>query len=126
MGFFLQPQADVLAGRLEGVEMLVRWRREDGRWKTPGSSCPSSKRTFISSVGSVICRWRTWPTICHDPNPPAMPERAYLEEPSMELRTINRMIPSKIRFTPTKMPTRMSDPAGHVTINNIAINTSHQ
>jgi len=49
--FFLQPQADVLAGRLEGVEMLVRWRRKDGRWNAPGK--------FMSVVeGDVQCAGR--------------------------------------------------------------------
>lgn len=34
--FFLQPQADVVAGHIDGAEMLARWRQEDGRWRGPG------------------------------------------------------------------------------------------
>lgn len=33
--FFLQPQADILDRRIDGVELLVRWRRPDGGWSFP-------------------------------------------------------------------------------------------
>lgn len=38
--FFLQPQGDAIAARLDGVEMLARWRRPDGRWDMPGKFMP--------------------------------------------------------------------------------------
>lgn len=36
IAFFLQPQADVVAGHIDGAEMLARWRQKDGRWRGPG------------------------------------------------------------------------------------------
>lgn len=38
--FFLQPQGDAIAGHVDGVEMLARWRRPDGRWDMPGKFMP--------------------------------------------------------------------------------------
>ncbi len=38
--FFLQPQADLVAGCIDGVEMLARWRQPDGRWLFPGKFMP--------------------------------------------------------------------------------------
>ncbi|MHB0888810.1 bifunctional diguanylate cyclase/phosphodiesterase [Acidithiobacillus sp.] len=40
IAFFLQPQADVVAGHIDGAEMLVRWRQQDGRWRNPGKFMP--------------------------------------------------------------------------------------
>ncbi|MCE5387662.1 MAG: EAL domain-containing protein [Acidithiobacillus sp.] len=44
--FFLQAQADILAGKLIGVEMLARWREDHGRWQSPGK--------FIATVEEDI------------------------------------------------------------------------
>lgn len=51
--FFLQPQADVLAGRIDGVEMLVRWRRDGRRWALPSGfiSVVEGDITLIRALG---------------------------------------------------------------------------
>lgn len=42
--FFLQPQVDLSTGKLDGAELLVRWRQRNGRWQFPGK--------FIADVES--------------------------------------------------------------------------
>ncbi len=44
--FWLQPQVDVRVGRVEGIEMLVRWKREEGM-VPPGAFIPEVEREPI-------------------------------------------------------------------------------
>nr|EES53677.1 MAG: diguanylate cyclase/phosphodiesterase with GAF sensor [Leptospirillum ferrodiazotrophum] len=61
--FWLQPQVDVRGGRVEGVEMLVRWKREEGM-VPPGTFIPEVERepALIRKLGchalSEACRLR--------------------------------------------------------------------
>ena len=61
--FWLQPQVDVRGGRVEGVEMLVRWKREEGM-VPPGVFIPEVERepALIRKLGchalSEACRLR--------------------------------------------------------------------
>ena len=51
--FFLQPQADILDRRIDGVELLARWRRPDGGWSFPKDfmSDVEDSRDLIRGLG---------------------------------------------------------------------------
>lgn len=51
--FWVQPQIDVRAGRIEGIEMLVRWKRNEGM-VPPGAFIPEVEREpmLIRKLGS--------------------------------------------------------------------------
>jgi len=40
INYFLQPQLDLASGRVDGVEVLARWRQPNGRWLFPGRFMP--------------------------------------------------------------------------------------
>ncbi|WP_308389096.1 bifunctional diguanylate cyclase/phosphodiesterase [Acidithiobacillus sp. AMEEHan] len=40
LAFFLQPKGDLLQHRVNGCEMLVRWRKPEGGWLGPGKFMP--------------------------------------------------------------------------------------
>ncbi|MGC8529432.1 MAG: sensor domain-containing phosphodiesterase [Leptospirillia bacterium] len=70
--FWLQPQVDVRGGRVEGVEMLVRWKREEGM-VPPGFFIPEVERepALIRKLGchalSEACRLRRELSSPHPP-----------------------------------------------------------
>lgn len=63
---YLQPQYDLRAGRAAAAEVLVRWRREDGKVLTPGNFIPLAEECgLISELTDLVleksCRQiRAW------------------------------------------------------------------
>ena len=60
--FFLQPQCDIMKGKIVGAESLVRWRKSDKTMVSPGVFVPVMERNgFISDldkyVWDKVCKW---------------------------------------------------------------------
>jgi len=54
LAFFLQPQADLIAGRIDGAELLARWRGQDGRWIFPAKFMPDIEQdTHLARVMGI-------------------------------------------------------------------------
>lgn len=60
--FFLQPQCDIMHGKIVGAESLVRWKRGNNSIVSPGIFVPVMERNgFISDldryIWDLVCEW---------------------------------------------------------------------
>jgi EAL domain-containing protein (putative c-di-GMP-specific phosphodiesterase class I)/FixJ family two-component response regulator len=52
---YYQPQVDVAAGRIVGLEALIRWPRPNGGFVSPGEFIPAAERLgLIEAIGSWV------------------------------------------------------------------------
>ncbi|MBU2753235.1 GGDEF domain-containing protein [Acidithiobacillus sp. CV18-2] len=58
LAFFLQPKGDLLQQRINGCEMLVRWRKPEGGWLGPGKFMPYVEENprLIRALGRYALR----------------------------------------------------------------------
>ena len=50
-----QPKVDIATGRISGAEALVRWKKSDGSWVSPGNFIPVAEKSgVILTIGNWV------------------------------------------------------------------------